>query len=96
MIFIQLDPGKFFNVTNGVTPRRWMKLYNPKLAELITSKIGEGWITHLDTELIQLEKFADDKDFQQEWQHIKHQNKIELAQLIKERTGIDVDPDFFV
>src|SRR6185436_18559377 len=57
--FYQLTPEKFFFVTNGVTPRRWMKLYNPQLTELITSKIGEGWVTHLDTELIKLENYAD-------------------------------------
>jgi len=91
--FYQLSPEKFFNVTNGVTPRRWMKLYNPQLADLITSKIGEGWITHLDTELIQLENYAADADFKQAWWQIKQQNKIQLAQLIKERTGTDVDPD---
>lgn len=91
--FYQLTPEKFFNVTNGVTPRRWMKLYNPKLADLISSKIGEDWITHLDTELIKLENYADDAEFKQAWWQIKHQNKTELAQLIKERTGIDVDPD---
>lgn len=90
--FYRINPEKFFNVTNGVTPRRWMKLYNPALCELISSKIGEGWITHLDTELGQLEQYADDPAFQQEWQQIKYKNKIELAQLVKERTGIDVDP----
>ena len=91
--FYQLSPGKFFNVTNGVTPRRWMKLYNPQLADLITSKIGEGWITRLETELIQLENYADDADFKQAWREIKHQNKIQLAQFLKERMGIEVDPD---
>ena len=90
--FYELEPAKFFNVTNGVTPRRWMKLYNPKLADLITANIGEAWVTHLDTELIRLEKFAEDENFQQAWSNIKHQNKNELAHLIKERTGIDVDP----
>jgi starch phosphorylase len=90
--FFQLFPGKFFNVTNGITPRRWMKLYNPKLAELITENIGEGWVTKLETELVQLESFADDQDFQQKWQHIKLQNKIGLAQIIKERIGTTIDP----
>lgn len=91
--FYQLTPEKFFNITNGVTPRRWMKLYNPQLADLITSKIGEDWMTHLDTELIKLENYADDVDFRQAWWQIKHQNKIQLAQLIKERTGIGINPD---
>jgi starch phosphorylase len=91
--FYNMYPGKFFNVTNGVTPRRWMKLYNPKLADLITAHIGDTWITHLETELINLEKFAEDANFQQAWQDIKRQNKIDLAGVIKEYTGIDVDPD---
>jgi starch phosphorylase len=91
--FYNMYPEKFFNVTNGVTPRRWMKLYNPKLADLITNHIGDRWITHLETELISLEKFADDANFKHAWQEIKHQNKIDLAGIIKEYTGINVDPD---
>jgi len=91
--FYGLAPEKFFNVTNGVTPRRWMKLYNPKLADLITANIGEQWITSLETELVKLEKFADNKSFQQAWQQIKHQNKTDLGGIIKEYTGIDVNPD---
>ena len=90
--FFQLFPGKFFNVTNGVTPRRWIKLYNPKLANLITENIGESWVTKLETELIKLENFADEPDFQQKWQYIKFQNKIQLAEIIKERLGIIIDP----
>lgn len=91
--FYQLNPEKFFNVTNGVTPRRWIKLYNPKLAALITRNIGERWLTSLETELIKLETFADNKAFIEIWQQIKHQNKTELAKIIKERTGVDVNPD---
>ena len=91
--FYNMYPGKFFNVTNGVTPRRWMKLYNPKQADLISSKIGDKWITNLETELIHLETFADDAIFQQAWQEIKQQNKIDLSGIIKENTGVDVDPD---
>jgi len=91
--FCKLSPQKFFNVTNGVTPRRWMRLYNPKLSDLISSKIGDGWITHLEDELIKLEKFADDADFQNRWHAIKHENKAELAAVIKERIGLDVHPD---
>jgi starch phosphorylase len=91
--FYNMYPSKFFSVTNGVTPRRWMKLYNPKLADLITARIGDKWVTNLETELIKLEKFADDVNFQEVWQEIKHQNKIDLSGIIKEYTGIDVDPD---
>jgi starch phosphorylase len=90
--FSEMYPGNFFNVTNGVTPRRWMQLYNPGLSELITSKIGTRWITHLETDIIQLEQFAEDDTFQKEWRQVKLSNKILLAQLIKQRTGIDVNP----
>jgi starch phosphorylase len=91
--FYMLEPEKFINVTNGVTPRRWIKLYNPRLSELITSRIGEDWVTHLETELPKLENYADDEKFQQEWQLIKLKNKTELAGIIYERTGIEVNPD---
>jgi starch phosphorylase len=91
--FNKLFPEKIFNVTNGVTPRRWIKLYNPELFALISSCIGETWITNLEEELIKLEKIAGDKKFQHKWHEVKHQNKIELAKLIKERTNIDVDPN---
>lgn len=90
--FYALTPGKFFNVTNGVTPRRWMKLYNPKMSALITESIGDGWVTRLDTELIKLEKFAQDEAFQEKWRRIKYENKSDLASVIKERTGVVVDP----
>ncbi|MCU7548724.1 glycogen/starch/alpha-glucan phosphorylase [Chitinophagaceae bacterium LB-8] len=88
--FYILEPEKFYNITNGVTPRRWLKLYNPELSNLITKHIGDRWISHLETELIQLEKFADDKDFQQKWRRIKLQNKKDLARLIGYRTGVEV------
>jgi starch phosphorylase len=90
--FYKLSPQKFLNVTNGVTPRRWMRLYNPELSDLISSKIGDGWITDLEDELIKLEAFADDADFQNRWGQIKYQNKAELAAVIKARIGLDVDP----
>jgi glycogen phosphorylase len=91
--FYELEPQKFFNITNGVTPRRWIRLYNPGQSNLITTHIGDRWISHLETELIQLEKFADNKDFQQAWRQIKLQNKKTLAQLIMQRTGIEVNPE---
>ena len=56
-------PEKFFNVTNGVTPRRWMVLSNPQLSALITSRIGDRWISNLEDELERLEPFADDRGF---------------------------------
>jgi starch phosphorylase len=90
--FYGLWPEKFSNKTNGVTPRRFMVLSNPRLSNLITDKIGETWIKHLD-ELRQLEALADDKDFLNKWQQVKLENKRVLAGLIKDRTGILVNPD---
>ncbi len=89
--FSRVFPERFHNVTNGVTPRRWMVLSNPKLAALISSRLGSRWISHLEEELKRLEDFADDRGFQQEWQGIKQDNKLKLARLIKARTGITVD-----
>lgn len=90
--FYELFPEKFSNKTNGVTPRRFMVLSNPRLAGLITRTIGDGWITELD-QLRKLEALAEDKDFKAEWRGIKRLNKIDLSQAIRNRTGIVVDPD---
>ncbi|MBN2106214.1 MAG: glycogen/starch/alpha-glucan phosphorylase, partial [Deltaproteobacteria bacterium] len=91
--FHELFPEKFLNVTNGVTPRRWMVLYNPKLTELITSRIGSRWIHHLEDSLRELEKYADDEGFRSAWGAVKHYNKSCLAAYIKQHTGNAVDPD---
>ena len=91
--FYAVAPEKFLNVTNGVTPRRWIVLSNPKLAALITSKIGDGWISDLEDELEKIEPLAVDAGFQKEWQAIKADNKRALADFITERTGIVVDPN---
>jgi starch phosphorylase len=90
--FYAVMPEKFTNVTNGVTPRRWIVLSNPKLSALITSKIGDRWISDLEEELQRIEPFAIDHGFQREWQTIKADNKRALASFIKERTGIIADP----
>jgi starch phosphorylase len=90
--FYEFMPEKFTNVTNGVTPRRFMVVSNPKLSRLISSRIGEGWIKNLK-ELSAIEPFADDPSFQKEWQRIKKENKQDLVSLIQERTGIFVDAD---
>ncbi len=90
--FHEMFPYKFHNVTNGVTPRRWMVLVNPRLSALISAAIGDGWIRDLQ-ELKRLETFADDPVFRKEWRRVKHDNKIDLAALIAERTGIEVSPD---
>ena len=72
--FHRLWPGKLINITNGVTPRRWMVVSNPRLSELITSAIGDGWITDLK-KLQALEPFADDPAFCERWQKVKFLNK---------------------
>ena len=86
-------PEKFHNVTNGVTPRRWIALSNPGLTELITSKIGDGWVRCLEEELKGLERYVEDTDFQRKWREVKRKNKESLAERIHERTGIEVDPE---
>jgi starch phosphorylase len=90
--FAELWPEKFCNVTNGVTPRRFVALSNPGLTQLITSRIGDGWLQDLN-QLRQLERFADDAEFQQQWRDVKLANKQRLATLIKNRTGITVSPE---
>ncbi len=90
--FAELWPDKFCNVTNGVTPRRFVALSNPGLAQLITSRAGDGWLKDLNL-LRKMEPIASDPDFQQQWHAVKSDNKRRLAALIKERTGIVVSPD---
>jgi starch phosphorylase len=90
--FYAMYPERFHNVTNGVTPRRWIALSNPELARLITDRIGEGWVKNLEKELHKLESFAQDPVFQKDWRRVKQKNKEALASVIKERTGIVVDP----
>jgi starch phosphorylase len=90
--FYEFWPEKFSNKTNGVTPRRFILLSNPRLADLISSRIGDRWITDLD-QLRKLEPFSEDTNFKADWSHIKRQNKIDLSEAIRNRTGIVVDPD---
>jgi glycogen phosphorylase len=89
--FYELDPTRFFNVTNGVTPRRFIALSNPKLARLIDERIGSGWLTDL-TRLRELEVYADDPGFQEAWRRVKADNKARLAKIIELRTGIVINP----
>jgi starch phosphorylase len=85
-------PDKFTNVTNGITPRRWLHQANPRLSDLIASKLGgHEFLTDL-TQLDKLESFVDDKEFRKEWSEIKTSNKVRLAKYIKETTGYSVDP----
>ena len=90
--FAELWPGKFCNVTNGVTPRRFVAVGNRRMASLITDSIGEQWLSDL-YELRRLEPLADDEAFQQRWRQVKLAAKLELAALLKLRTGIDVNPE---
>ncbi len=90
--FNDLWPERFTNKTNGITPRRWLRQCNPKLATLISSKIGENWITHLD-ELKKIDSFASDKAFVKEFTKIKKENKLRLAAYIERENGVKVNPD---
>lgn len=91
--FFELWPHKFENVTNGVTPRRWMAQANPGLASLISETLGtEMWKTNLDL-LAGLRRFADDEKFQKKWMKIKQKNKKRLSKWIKSNLGIDTSPD---
>ena len=84
--FYELWPHKFNNKTNGVTPRRFVKLANPRLSDLITSKIGEDWLTDLER-LKQLEPHADDPTFRKDWREVKQRNKADLAATIHQQIG---------
>ncbi len=90
--FFKLYPERFHSITNGVTPRRWMLLGNPTLSALIGNAIGGDWAARTEEELPRLEALAEDSGFQSEWQRVKRDNKLALTAVIKERTGITVDP----
>lgn len=85
-------PDKFTNVTNGITPRRWLHQANPRLSELIASKLGSYEFLKDLTLLNKLETFLDDKEFKKEWAEIKYANKVRLAQHIQNTTGVSVNP----
>jgi starch phosphorylase len=90
--FHDLWPEKFVNVTNGVTPRRFLALANPRLAALVTGAIGDGWPKDLD-ELRRLEPLAKDAAFRAEWHKVKRANKADLAAVVEARAGVVCDPD---
>ncbi len=85
-----LYPDRFMNVTNGVTPRRWLALSNPGLTALITRTIGDRWINNFEDEIRKIKPFTEDSAFRTEWDIIKRDNKTRLAALISERTGVTV------
>jgi starch phosphorylase len=89
--FAELWPERFTNVTNGVTPRRFVGLANPRLAELITEAIGTGWLRDLER-LQGLEAFADDAGFQDRWHAVKQANKVEFANWLRGTYGLACDP----
>jgi glycogen phosphorylase len=90
--FYELWPEKFSNVTNGVTPRRFVLASNPGMSSLISSKIGDRWIHHLN-ELRQIEPLAEDASFRKAWREAKLENKQRLAYFILDKTGVAVDPN---
>ncbi|MDD4737239.1 MAG: glycogen/starch/alpha-glucan family phosphorylase, partial [Kiritimatiellae bacterium] len=90
--FSDIFPDRFLNVTNGITPRRWLLMCNPGLANIITARIGDGWVRNLE-ELRKLEDFAEDATFRQEFRRVKAENKRKLADYILETTGQVVHPD---
>ena len=90
--FYDLWPEKFQNKTNGVTPRRWVVLSNPRLTELVTDAIGGKWATDL-SQLKKLEPLATDSAFQQQWRAVKRLNKHQFAKHLRDSTGIGIDPD---
>ena len=90
--FATYFPGKFNNKTNGITQRRFLLHGNPLLADWVTDKVGEGWITDL-SKINKLADYADDEKAQREFMDIKYKNKLRLAAYIKEHNGIEVDPN---
>lgn len=90
--FSRMTPDKFTNVTNGITPRRFMRVANPGLSQLITETIGAGWLTDLDR-LRELEPFAADSSFRAEFAKIKHANKVTLSRALDHRGEVHILPD---
>jgi starch phosphorylase len=89
--FYALMPERFSNKTNGVTPRRWIALSNPRLSSLLTETIGDGWVKDLD-QLGALQTYAEDPAFRAQWRFIKRATKEAFAAFLRRRTGIAVDP----
>jgi starch phosphorylase len=90
--FHELYPDKLINMTNGITPRRWLLACNPGLSDLITEKIGSEWPTHLD-QLQGIAKFAEDADFQKRFMAVKRANKQAFAEFVRKECGVEINPD---
>ena len=90
--FAEMWPERFDNVTNGVTPRRFVAMSNPGLATLLDEVVGPAWVSDM-ARLRELERHADDASLRERWQRVKRANKSALAQIIRARTGVVVDPD---
>ena len=89
--FYEMMPEKFNNKTNGITQRRFLLHGNPLLADWVTDKVGDGWITNL-SEISGIAKYADDEKCRKEFMDIKYQNKLRLAKYIEEHNGVEIDP----
>ena len=90
--FYDMWPERFNNKTNGVTPRRFVRLSNPRLSALVSERIGEGWLRDLE-QFEKLERYVDEADFREAWRAVKAANKRDLAAIIANRAGVTVDPD---
>jgi len=90
--FYEMYPERFNNKTNGITPRRWLKVCNPTLAALVTETVGPDWVTDLDL-MRGLEASLDDPDFRARWRQVKRDNKLRLSDSIREQNGVEVNPD---
>jgi glycogen phosphorylase len=90
--FNELFPGKFINMTNGITPRRWLRKANTYLSNIITEKIGDKWVKDLN-DLKNLEQFAEDSSFHELWNEAKYFAKMQLAQHVRSKMDININPD---
>jgi starch phosphorylase len=90
--FAGMWPERFLSITNGITPRRWLLTCNPRLADAISARIGDGWTRDLDR-LRELLPYADDPTFQDEVTAVKHANKVDLAKAVEKLCGVTIDPE---
>ncbi|WP_404811326.1 glycogen/starch/alpha-glucan phosphorylase [Actinobacillus pleuropneumoniae] len=90
--FARIYPDRFTNVTNGVTPRRWLRIANPGLANILDKRIGTNWLTNL-SELEKFNVFIDDADVQAEVAAVKYENKRKLAEYVEKNLGITLNPE---